>query len=142
MRPPKKRSLRSRFTGGLSKFGDWLSFRDPNEARKAYQDFFNLSPLSDHDYLNFLRQLKADQPAFGEVIDQILVMAHEHIANVLSSALNGILPSRLQHDMNEREKLDLIARCKKQVEEEEARSWGALKDQVIQDLEASNEQYA
>ena len=138
----EKASLRSVFTGTLSRFGDWLLFRDPNEARKAYHDFFNLSPLSDRDYLIFLRQLKAEQPAFGEVIDQILTMAHQHIADVLSNALRGPLPSRLQHDMNERGKQDLIARCKQLTEEEEARSWGALKDQVIQNLEENNEQYA
>ena len=137
-------SLGSRFsfTGALSKLGDWLLFRDPSEARKAYHEFFDLSPLSDRDYLIFLRQLKTDQPAFGEVIDQILVMAHQHIAYVLSNALSGPLPSRLQHDMNEREKQALIARWRRMTEAEEARSWGSLKDQVIQDLEDSNERYA
>ena len=139
-------SLRLRFTsavtGTLSRFGDWLLVRDPNEARKAYHDFFNLSPLSDHDYLNFLRRLKADQPIFAEVIDEIFVMAHQYISNALSNALKSQLPDRLQHDMNEREKRELSARCKRPAEEEEARSWGALKDQVIQDLGASNEQYA
>jgi len=142
----EKPSLPSRLTGsltaGLSRFKDWLLYKDANEARKAYREFFNLSPLSDRDYLIFLRKLKADQPEFGEVVDQIFIMAHQHIASVLSNALKGVLPSRLQHDMNEREKLDLIARCKQLAEEEEARSWGALKDQVIQDLEDSNEQYA
>ena len=138
----EKGSLRSRFTGTLSWFGDWLLFRDPYEAEKAYHNFFNLSPLSDRDYLIFLHQLKADQPAFGEVIDQILTMAYQHIAYVLSNALSGPLPSRLQHDMNEREKQAFIARWKQTAEEEEARSWRELKDQVIQDLEDSNERYA
>jgi len=138
----EKPSLPSRLTGAFSKLRDWLLYKDENEARKAYHNFFDLSPLSDRDYLIFLRELKADQPEFGEVIDQIFVMAHQHIASVLSNALKGVLPSRLQHDMNEREKLGLIARCKQLAEEEEARSWGALKDQVIQDLEDSNEQYA
>ena len=142
----EKPSLPSRLTGsltdGFSRFKDWLLYKDAIEARKAYRDFFDLSPLSDRDYLIFLRQLKADQPAFGEVIDQIFVMAHQHIASVLSNALKGVLPSRLQHEMNEREKLNLIARRKQLAEEEEARSWGALKDQVIQDLEDGNEQYA
>ena len=128
--------------GALSKLRDWILFRDPGEARKAYRDFFDLSPLSDHDYLIFLSQLKTSQPAFGEVIDQIFVMAHQHVANVLSNVLRGPLPSRLQHDMNEREKQDLKARHKQLAEEEEARSWGALKDQVIQELEDINEQYA
>ena len=137
-------SPRSHFslTGTLSKLGDWLFSSNPNEAKKAYRDFFNLSPLSDREYLIFLRQLKIDQPAFGEVIDQILVMAHQHIADVLSTALKGPLPSRLQHEMNEREKKDLKARHKQLAEEEEARSWEALKGQVIQDLEDSSEQYA
>lgn len=132
----------SRFTRGLSRLGDWLLLRDPSQAKKAYREFFDLSPLSDHDYLIFLRQLKVDQPAFAEVIDEILVMAHRHIANALSNALNGYLPSRLQHDMNEKERQELIAKCKQLEEEEEARSWGALKEQLIQDLEASSEQYA
>ena len=132
----------SAVTGTLSRFGDWLLIRDPKEAKKAYREFFDLSPLSDHDYLNFLRQLKADRPVFAEVIDEIFVMAHQYIANALSNALKGPLPSRLQHDMNDREKQDLTARCKRLEEEEEARSWGALKDQIIQDLGASNEQYA
>ena len=130
------------FSGPVSRFGDWLLARDPSEALKAYHEFFDLSPLSDHDYLIFLRQLKADQPAFAEVIDEIFVMAHQYIANALSSALKGPLPSRLQHDMNDREKQELTARCKRLEEEEEAGSWGALKDQIIQELEASNEQYA
>ena len=132
----------SAVTGTLSRLGDWLLIRDPKEAKKAYDEFFDLSPLSDHDYLNFLRQLKADQPAFAEVIDAILLMAHQHIANALSNALKGPLPSRLQHDMNGREKQELVARCKRLEAEEEARSWEALKDQVIQDLGASHEQYA
>ena len=132
----------SAVTGTFSRFGDWLRAKDPSEARKAYRDFFDHSPLSDHDYLNFLRRLKADQPVFAEVIDEIFVMAHQYIANALSTALKGQLPDRLQHDMNEREKRELSARCKRQAEEEEARSWEALKDQVIQDLGASNEQYA
>ena len=136
----EKRS--SRVSGTLSRFGDWFLSKDPNEARKAHHEFFDLPPLSDRDYLIFLRQLKADQPAFREVIDQILVMAHQHIADVLSNALRSQLPFRLQHDMNEREEQDLKARRKKITEEEEAHSWGALKDQVIQDLEDSNEQYA
>jgi len=138
----EKVSLGARFTGTLSKLGDWLLLRDPSEARKAYHDFFDLSPLSDRDYLIFLRQLKADQPEFGEVIDQIFIMAHQHIASLLTNALNGSLPARLQHDMNEREKQDLNVRCQQLAEAEEARSWKSLKDQVIQDLGARNEQYA
>ena len=132
----------SAVTGTFSRFGDWLRAKDPSEARKAYRDFFDHSPLSDHEYLNFLRRLKADQPAFSEVIDEIFVMAHQYIANALSHALKGQLPDRLQLDMNEREKQELSARCKRLAAEDEARSWGALKDQVIQDLGASNEQYA
>ena len=129
-------------TGTFSRFGDWLRARDPSEARKAYRDFFDQTPLSDRDYLNFLRRLKADQPAFAEVIDEIFVMAHQYIANALSNALKGQLPDRLQHDMNEREKQEWSAKCKRLAAEEEARSWEALKDQLIQDLEASNDQYA
>ena len=132
----------SLYTGAFSKLKDWLSFRDPIEARRAYQDFFNHSPLPDHDYLNFLVQLKADRPAFGEVIGEIFVMAHKHIANEISTALKGQLPSRLQQDMNLREKEDLAARCQQFAAAEEARSWKALRDQLIQDLEAMHERYA
>ena len=134
--------LHSRFTRGFSRLGDWILLRDPSQARKAYREFFDLSPLSDHDYLIFLRQLKVDQPAFAEVIDEILVMAHQHIAGALSNALNGHLPSRLHHDMNNMERQELIAKCKRLAAEEEARSWGALKERLIQDLGASSEQYA
>lgn len=138
----EKVSLRSRLTGAVSRFGDWLFLRDPTEALNAYHDFFKHSPLSDREYLNSLVQLKLDRPAFGDVIEEIFAMAHQYIANLLSTALKGQLPSRLQRDMNEREKQDLVGRCQQSADADEARSWQSLKDQLIQDLGTRNERYA
>ena len=137
----EKQSLRSHLVGALSRIGDWLFIRDPIQARQAYFDFFNHSPLSDRDYLNSLVQLREDHPAFGEVIGDIFAMAYQYITNAISSALKGHLPSRLQHDMNEREKKDLAARCQQLAAAEEAHSWESLRDQLVQDLAARNEQY-
>ena len=141
----EKSSLRSRLTGRLTgamtALGDWIFLRDPMEARRAYHAFFDRSPLSDRDYLERLVQLKADQPAFGGVIGEIFVMAQQHVASRLSTVLKGQLPSRLQHDMNERERKDLAAKCQQLSDAEEERSWQSLKDQLMQGLRAKNEQY-
>ena len=104
-------------------------------------DSYSNTPLSDRDYLERLVQLKADRPAFAGVISEIFLMAQQHIASCLSTTLKGQLPSRLQRDMNEREKEDLAAKCQQLADAEEERSWQSLKDQLIQDLRARNEQY-
>ena len=134
-------SLRSRLTGVMTRIGDWVSLRGPVEGSRAHQASLNRPPLSDCDYLNFLVQLKADRPAFGRVIGEIFAIAQQHIAARLSIALQGRLPSRLQHDMNERERNDLAAKCQQLADAEEERSWQSLKDQLIQELRARNEQY-
>ena len=137
----EKQSRHSHLSDALSRIGDWLFIRDPTEARQAYSDFFIHSPLSDRDFLISLAQLKADHPAFGEVIGDIFAMAHQYITNVISSALKGQLPSRLQHDINEREKMDLAARCQQLAAAEETHSWESLRDHLVQDLGARNERY-
>jgi len=132
-------SLRSRVTGVVTAIGDRILH--PIEGRSAHRASFDRSPLPDRNYLEHLVKLKADRPAFAGVVGEIFVMAQQHIASRLSTALKGQLPSRLQHDMNESRKKDLASECQQLADTEEERSWRSLKDQLIQSLRARNEQY-
>lgn len=118
------------------KVKDWFSRPDEAEAQKGIKAFFNLTNLSDQDFLCSLPELVERHPAFVEVVAEIQGLAQGYISSVLGSLFSGPFVSQLQHHMNLREKSSLEDSLRQSLDAEERRSWEALKAKLIEETDA------
>ena len=117
------------------KVKDFFSRPDEAEARKASKAFFNFPALSDQEFLCSLPKLVERHPGFAEVVAEIRVSAQGYLSNLLGSLFSASFVSRLQNQMNLRERSSLENSLRRSRDAEERRSREALKAQLIEETE-------
>lgn len=129
-------SERRGFQAGIwLKVKDFFSRSDEAEARKESKAFFNFPALSDPEFLCSLPELVERHPGFAEVVAEIRVSAQGYLSKLLGSLFSASFVSRLQNQMNIRERSSLEDSLRRSRDAEERRSWEALKAQLIEETE-------